>query len=175
MKKTEKADVVAEIKELLQTSAAVFLVDYHGINVEDINKIRGEFINDKVKYKVYKNTLFTKAIEEIGGYDELVENNLLTGMTGFAFAGDNFVAPAKIIKKYSKEKGKFNLKGCYIDSTFYGGDQIDALAAMPTKEEIMAGIVGSIAAPASGIVGAINAVMRDLVSVVDQISKKDAA
>lgn len=178
MKKTEKADVIAEIKDMLQSSTAVFLVDYHGINVEAINSLRGEFIKEDVKYKVYKNTLFTKAVEELGGYNELIENNLLTGMTGFAFAGDNFVAPAKIIRKFwkdSKDKNLFSLKGCYIDSTFYGGDQIEALASMPTKEEIMAGIVGSIAAPASGIVGAINAVMRDLVSVVDQISKKDAA
>lgn len=175
MKKTEKAEIIAEIKQMLQDSTAVFLVDYHGINVEDINQLRSDFRKDGVSYKVYKNTLFTKAIEEVGGYEELVEKNLLTGMTGFAFAGDNFVAPAKIIKKYSKDKKKFELKGCYIETTFYGGDQLDALASMPTKEEIMAGIVGSIAAPASGIVGVINAVMRDLVSVVDQISKKDAA
>ena len=73
---------------------------------------------------------------------------------------ENYVAPAKIIKKYFKDKNKFSFKGSYIESQFYGAEQLDVLASMPTKEEVMASIIGSIAAPASGIVGAINAVMQ---------------
>ena len=84
-------------------------------------------------------------------------------------------APAKIIKEYFKYNKKFVFKGCYIESEFYDEDKLDILASMPTKEEVMAGIVGSIAAPASGIVGSINAVLRDLVGLVDEISKTKAA
>ncbi len=173
MNRTEKAEQIAEIKELFENSQAVYLVDYHGIDVADISELRREFRKEEVTYKVFKNTLAKKAIEEIGGYDEF--NDILVGMTGFAFTGENFVAPAKIIKKYFDEKKTFALKGAFIDSTFYSSDKLDVLASMPTKDEIMASIVGSIAQPATGIVGAINAVMRDLVSVVDQISKKEAA
>ena len=96
-------------------------------------------------------------------------------MIGVAFAGDNFVAPAKIIKKYFDEKQKFVFQGCYLETNFYGADQLNTIASMPTKEEIISSIIGSIAAPASGIVGAINAVMRDLVSVIDEVGKKKAA
>jgi large subunit ribosomal protein L10 len=96
-------------------------------------------------------------------------------MIGVAFTGDNFVSAAKVIKKYFDEKQKLSFKGCYIDSTYYGADQLNVIASMPTKDEIMAGIVGSIAAPASGIVGAINAVIRELVSVIDEVAKKKAA
>jgi len=173
MKKEEKAEVVEQIKELVNNSSAMFLVDYRGVNVADINKLRSNFRKDGINYKVLKNTLFKKALEQVGGFDKF--NSQLVGMTGVAFAKENFVAPAKIIKKYSDESKKFTFKGCYIDSTFYGEDQLDTIASMPTKEEIMASIVGSIAAPASGIVGSINAVIRDLVSVIDEVGKKKAA
>jgi len=173
MKKAKKVEVLQQIKELVKDSSAMFLVDYKGVNVADINKLRANFKKEGVTYKVFKNTLLRKALEEIGGYDKFYDH--LTGMTGVAFAKDNFVAPAKIIKKYFDDTGKFAFKGCYLESTFYGSDQLDAIALMPTKEEIIAGIIGSIASPSSGIVGAINAVMRDLVSVINEISKKKAA
>ncbi|MBI9070614.1 MAG: 50S ribosomal protein L10 [Melioribacteraceae bacterium] len=173
MDKSVKVEVVSKIKELLDGSTSVYLVDYSGVSVEQISEIRRAFLKEGVTYKVFKNTLFQKAIEEVGGYDEL--NNLMVGMTGFAFAGENFVAPAKIIQKYNKEFKKFSLKGCYIESDFYGADKLDVLASMPTKDEVMSSIVGSIANPATGIVGAINAIARDLVSVIDEVSKTKAA
>lgn len=173
MKKSEKIAAVSQIKELLENSSSVYLVDYSGVSVEQIDQIRNEFRKEGVTYKVFKNTLFKIAAEEVGGYDKF--NDLLVGMTGFAFVDENFVAPAKIIKKANTDFKKFNFKGCYVDSEFFGGDQLEALATMPTKDEIMAGIVRGVAAPAQGIVGAINAVMRDLVSVIDQISQKEAA
>ena len=173
MDKNQKVESVAQIKAFIEKSAGVYLVDYAGVNVEDISQLRRGFLNEDVTYKVFKNSLLKRAFNEIGGFVNF--EPLLVGMTGVAFSGDNFVAPAKIIKNYSKDKNKFTFKGSYIESQFYGPEQLDALASMPTKEEIMASIVGSIAAPASGIVGAINAVMRDLVGVVDAISKKEAA
>ena len=173
MKKEEKGEIIEQIKTLVQNSSAMFLVNYSGVNVADINKIRSDFRKDGVTYKVFKNTLFKKALEQVGGYEKL--NEQLIGMIGIAFSGENFVAPAKIIKKYFDDKQKLSFKGCYIESAFYGADQLNTIASMPTKEEIMSGIVGSISAPASGIVGVINAVIRDLVSVIDEVGKKKAA
>ena len=173
MKREEKAEKIEQIKELVKNSSSIFLVDYRGVNVADINKLRSNFRKDGINYKVLKNTLFKKALEQVGGNEKIISQ--LVGMIGVAFADENFVASAKIIKKYSDESKKFTFKGCYIDSTFYSADQLDTIASMPTKEEIMAGIVGSIAAPASGIVGSINAVIRDLVSVIDEVGKKKAA
>ncbi|WKZ68530.1 MAG: 50S ribosomal protein L10 [Melioribacteraceae bacterium] len=173
MNKQEKAESVAEIKDLVSNSTALFLVDYHGINVANVSQLRRDFQKEGTTYKVFKNTLLKRALQDAGGYDEFLGQ--LTGMTGIAFAGENFVAPAKIIKKYFDDKKNLKFKGCYIDSTYYGEDQLEILASMPTKDEIMASIIGSIANPATGIVGAINAVMRDVVSCIDQISKKEAA
>lgn len=173
MNRSEKEEIIGQVKELISEASAIFLVDYAKVNVEDINKLRAAFRKEGVKYKVVKNTLVKKALASLGKYEKLNDN--LVGMIGIAFAGENFIAPAKIIKKYYDEKQKFVFRGCYIDNEYYDASKLNAIATMPTKEEIIAGIIGSIAAPASGIVGSINAVMRDLVSVVDQISKKDAA
>ena len=173
MDKNQKVESVAEIKSLIEKSSSIYLVDYSGVDVADINQLRRGFLNEGVTYKVFKNTLLKRAFADIGGFEEF--DSLLVGMTGVAFSGENFTAPAKIIKKYSKEKEKFTFKGSYIESQFYGAEQLDVLASMPTKEEVMASIVGSIASPASGIVGAINAVIRDVVGVIDAVSKREAA
>lgn len=173
MNKNEKAEIIAEIREVIDSSSAVFLTDYSGINVADISDIRNQFRKEGVKYKVYKNTLFKRALQESGKFEKLADH--LEGMTGFAFATENPVAPAKIIKKYFDTSKKLALKACYIETDYYDGTKLDQLATLPTKTDLIAGIMGSLNSPASGIVGAINAVVRDLVSVVDQISKREAA
>jgi len=173
MNKTEKTEIISSVKEMIENSSAVYLTDYSGINVEDISRLRGEFRKEKVKYKVIKNTLFKRALEELGKYDKLADH--LVGMTGYVFATDNPVAPAKIIKKYFDEKQKLSLKACYIDEQFYEGNKLNMLAALPSKNDLIAGILGSLKSPVSGIVGALNAVARDLANVVDQISKQKAA
>lgn len=173
MNKNEKEDIISQVKEMINNSSAVYLTDYSGITVGDISNIRNEFRKEGVKYRVIKNTLFKRAIDETGKYDKLT--NHLVGMTGYAFASQNPVAPAKIIKKYFDSTQKLSLKACYIEDQYYEGKRLNELATLPSKGEIIAGILGSIQAPASGIVGAINAVFRDLVSVVDEISKRQAA
>jgi large subunit ribosomal protein L10 len=173
MNKNEKKEIISVVKEMIENSSAVYLTDYTGIKVSDISYIRNDFRKEGVNYKVIKNTLFKRAIDETGKYGKLVD--YLTGMTGYVFASNNPVAPAKIIKKYFDEKQKLALKACYIEDQFYSGDRLNVLASLPSKKEIVAGILGSLNASISGVAGAINAVMRDIVSVVDQISKKQAA
>jgi large subunit ribosomal protein L10 len=174
MKKDEKVDIVAEVKDLIDNSNAVYLTDYSGVTVSEINDIRNEFRKEGIKYKVFKNTLFKRALTNSGKYSKLSDH--LIGMTGYAFAtAENPVAPAKVIKKYFDSIKKLSLKACYIDDQYYDGSSLNELASLPSKKEIVAGIIGSVNAPASGIVGAINAVMRDLVSVIDEISRREAA
>lgn len=173
MNKNEKAEIIAEAKELIENSSAVYLTDYSKINVADISDIRNQFRKEGVSYKVFKNTLFKRALVESGKFEKLADH--LEGMTGFAFASTNPVAPAKIIKKYNDASQKLNLKACYIETEFYDGSQLAVLAALPSKQELIAGILGSLDSPASGIVGSISAVIRELVSVIDEVSKKKAA
>jgi large subunit ribosomal protein L10 len=173
MNRNEKSEIISEIKELLESSTAIYLTDYRGINVEDVSELRNQFRNEGVRYKVFKNTLVKRALDEAGKYEKIADH--LTGMTGFAFASTNPLAPAKIINKYFSDKEKFSLKACYVEGEYFDGTQLKTLATLPSKNELIAGILGSINSPISGIAGAINAVFRDLVSVVDQISQRQAA
>lgn len=174
MNKVEKTDVISEVKEILEKSSAVYLTDYSGITVSEIDEIRNQFRKEGVKYKVFKNTLFERALKESGKYEKLADH--LVGMTGYAFTNaDNPVIPAKIIKKYFTQTQKLQLKACYIEDQYFDGSRLNELASLPSKKEIIGGIVSSINAPASGIVGAINAVVRDLVNVIDQIAQKKEA
>jgi len=173
MNKNEKSEIISEIRKLIDNASAVYLTNYSGIPVSEITTLRNELRKEGVTYKVIKNTLFERALKESGKYEKL--GNYLTGMTGFAFASSKPVAPAKVIKKYFDTSKKFELKACYIESQFFDGSKLPELATLPSKEEIIVGILRGINSPAQGIVGAINAVVRDLVNVVDQISKREAA
>ncbi|MBK7632666.1 MAG: 50S ribosomal protein L10 [Ignavibacteriales bacterium] len=173
MNKNEKVESIAEARELIENATAVYLTDYSKINVEDISGIRNQFRKEGVTYRVFKNTLFKRALVDSGKFEKLADH--LEGMTGFAFASTNPVAPAKIIKKYNDASQKLSLKACYIETQYFDGSNLAALAELPTKEELIAGIMGSINSPASGIVGSIAAVIRNLVSVIDEVSKTKAA
>jgi large subunit ribosomal protein L10 len=172
MNKDEKSEIISEVKEMIENSSAIYLTDYSGITVADISGIRNEFRKEGVRYKVIKNTLFKRALDEAGKYDKLADH--LEGMTGYAFASVNPVAPAKIIKKYNDASQKLTLKACYIENEYYDGKRLNEIASLPSKNDIIAAIMGSLSSPASGIVGTINAVISNLVSVIDQISKKAA-
>ena len=102
-------------------------------------------------------------------YDKLV------GPTGIAFSYDDAVAPARIIKKFKEKSGKLALKAAVLEKQVFDGSQLDQLSKLPTRKDLMAGVVGSLQAPIAGIVGAIAAVMRDLVYVIDAIEKKKQA
>jgi len=173
MNKNEKLESIAEAKELIQNATAIYLTDYSKINVADISGLRNQFRKDGVTYRVFKNTLFKRALVESGKFEKLADH--LEGMTGFAFASTNPVAPAKIIKKYNDTSQKFPLKACYIETQYFDGSKLAQLAELPTKDELIAGIMGSLNSPAAGIVGSISAVIRNLVSVIDEVSKKKAA
>jgi large subunit ribosomal protein L10 len=92
-----------------------------------------------------------------------------------AFAFDDPVAPAKIIQKFAEKHKKLSLKVCVVEHQVYEGSRLEELARMPTRKEIMASVLGSIQAPLAGVPNVILAVVRDLVSVIDEVGKKKAA
>jgi large subunit ribosomal protein L10 len=173
MKKSEKEEIVAEVREKISRAKGMFFTDFSGITVEQATELRSEFRKLGVDYKVVKNTLARKALESVTGFDAVYKS--LAGPTGIAFSYNDPVTPAKIIKKFYDKNAKLSCKACVIDKQVFDGSKLDELSKLPSRNEIIASIIGSIQAPASGIVGAINAVMRDLVGVIDAIEKKKAA
>lgn len=173
MKRSEKEAIVAKVAERAARAQAMYFADFTGLTVAEEAELRREFRKSGVEYTVAKNTLVRKALEQVTGYDRVFDK--LAGPTGIAFSYDDVVAPAKVIKKFNEKTGKLNLKVAVLDKQVFDGSQLDQLAKLPGRLEIMAGIVGSLQSPISGIVGALNAVMRDLVNVIDAIEKKKAA
>jgi large subunit ribosomal protein L10 len=173
MKRSEKEVIVAEVTEVAQRASGMFFTDFTGLTVEQITELRREFRKSGVQYRVAKNTLIRKALQSMGGYDTVYDR--LVGPTGVAFAFDDPVAPAKIIQRFREKYDKLSLKVCVIERQVYGGEKLAEIAKMPTRKDLMASIAGSIQAPLAGVPTVIQAVMRDLVSVIGEIEKKKAA
>lgn len=173
MKRSEKEQIIAEVKEKIERAKGMYFADFTGITVEQVTELRREFRKVNVDYRVVKNTLARKALESITGYDKVIDK--LFGHTAIAFGYDDPVAPAKIIKKFHDKHKKLKLKVCVLEKQVFDGSHLDQIAKLPSRKELIAGILGSIQAPIYGIVGAIGAVTRDLVNIIDAIEKKKAA
>lgn len=173
MKRSEKEQVVAEVAEVVGRSHGMFFTDFSGLTVEQATELRREFRKSGIEYKVVKNTLIQKALESVTGYDKVYDR--LVGPTGVAFAFDDPVAPAKIIQKFIEKHNKLSLKACVLEKQVYDGSKLNELAKLPSRKDMMAGIVGSIQAPLAGVPQVVYAVLRDLVSVIGEIEKKKAA
>ncbi len=176
MTKQDKEQSVLEIKEKLDRASSIYLTDFSGLTVAESNSLRDELFEAKVEFKVLKNTLVKKALEQSDGkFSSQSEklNEHLKGPTGIIFAFDDPVSPAKIIKKFYDKGEKPKLKLALVENIAYESKQLNQLASLPSKPEIISSIIGSLQAPISGIVGSINAVIRDLASVVEEVAKKN--
>lgn len=178
MNKQDKEQSVLEIKEKLDRASSIYLTDFSGLTVAETNNLRDELFNANVEYKVLKNTLVKKALEQsenrFNAQSEKI-GEFLKGPTGIIFAFEDPVSPAKIIKKFFDKGEKPKLKLALVEDIAYEGKQLNQLASLQSKPELIASIVGSLQAPISGIVGSINAVIRDLASIVEEVAKKQQA
>ncbi|WP_301860499.1 50S ribosomal protein L10 [uncultured Megasphaera sp.] len=168
-----KAAVVAEMKEKLQSAQGAVLVGFTGLTVADVTKLRRKFREGNVEYKVIKNTLTRIAIDELG-YNALDEH--LEGPTAIAYSTEDAVAPAKILKEFIKETKTeaLTIKGGIADGQVIDAAAVDALASLPSREELIAKIVGSMQAPISGLVNVLQGNIRNVVYVLDAVRAKKA-
>lgn len=166
--KEEKVKKVEEIKDRFSNSVAAILTDYRGLNVTDITELRRKLQEEDVEYKVVKNTLTRIALEDTD-YDL---DEYLKGPTAIAFSDEDPVAPAKIISDFAKTHKELEIKGGIVEGKVVSQEVIDKLAKLPTREELLAKVVGSVQAPLQKIVGVLNAPMRDFVGVLHAIREQ---
>ncbi len=138
-----KKQKVAEITDMIKNSASGVLVNYSGITVEDDTKLRKELREAGVKYAVEKNTLLRFAMQN-AGLDGLTE--VLSGATAIALSSDE-TAAARILGKYAEDHPNFVLKAGFIGTELYDADGVMALSKIPSKETLLAQLVGSLQGP----------------------------
>lgn len=154
-----KSQVVAEITDKLNRAASVVVVDYKGLTVAEVTELRKQMREAGVDYKVYKNTLVRRAAKEVG--IEQFNDTDLVGTNAMAFGYDDPVEPAKIIKNFMEKAPNLELKMGVVEGEFYDKDKMLEIASIPSREELIAKLLGSLKAPIS-----------DFVYLVDAIAKK---
>ncbi|MGI6697868.1 MAG: 50S ribosomal protein L10 [Clostridiales bacterium] len=171
-KRIAKEQVVNEIKEKFQRAEAVVLVDYRGLNVAEVTELRKRFREAGADYKVYKNTLMTRALTELG-----IEglNPYLTGPNAIALGYDDPVVPAKIISEFAKDHDKLEIKAGMISGKVIGAEGIKSLASLPSKEVLVAQVLGGLNAPITGLVNVLQGNIRNLVYALNAIAEKKTA
>lgn len=168
----KKAQIVAEIKKKLAESSSAILVDYRGLTVEEVTELRREFRNNGVDYKVYKNTLTELAAKDLG-LDELIP--YLKGPTAIAFGIKDPVAPAKILTEHMKKLKKMEFKVGVVDGKVIDVDGVKALADLPSREELIAKMLGSMNAPISGLVHVLGGTIRSLLYALNAVKETKEA
>ncbi len=149
MDRGTKEATVEELKGKLAKSTSLVVADYKGLTVPAVTSLRDEFRKAQCEYKVYKNTLFKRAI---AGTPMEPLSNLFEGTTAVIFSWESPSAPAKVATKYAREQAKFKLKGAYYEGTVFDEKGVESLAAMPGKDELRAKLLATLQAPAAGLV-----------------------
>jgi len=152
----KKAKVVA-MTEQLKNAVSFVLVDYKGISVEDDTKLRKELREANVKYVVEKNSILRFAFKDMGieGFDDV-----LHGTTAIAMSAEDQTAPARILGKFAESnKEFFNLKAGYVEGTAYDTTGVVALSKIPSKDVLLAQLVGSLQGPIQKLAATLQAVV----------------
>ncbi|MBT3848847.1 MAG: 50S ribosomal protein L10 [Candidatus Marinimicrobia bacterium] len=171
MPNNKNIEQVKELKETFSKAKAIYFTEYHGLNVGDITKLRSEFFKADVEYKVAKNTLIKLAAEQnkISGLDEV-----LIGSTAIAIAYTEPVAPAKVIKEFTKDNDLPTVKGILFDGEFLPGEEFKKLADMPSKEESLSQLVAMLNSPLQKLVSTLIAPIQNAVGVLNNLKEKNS-
>ena len=154
-----KQPIIDEIKALLDGAVAATVVDYRGLTVAQDTELRKALREAGVQYKVFKNTLIKRAAE---GTDFAQLDVVLDGPTALAVSKDDATAAARIFAKFAKTAPKLEFKGAVVEGKFYDAKAVQALAEIPSREELLGRLLGSIQSP-----------VTNFARVLKQIAQKD--
>lgn len=175
MTREEKAQVIAGLTEKFQQTDHFYITDTSGLTVAQINKFREMCYKKDVEYKVVKNTLIRKALENLDvDYSEM--NSILKGFSGIMFINENANVPARVIKDFKKEdknqRPKF--KAASIDSDiFIGEDQLDVLSNLKSKQELIGEVITLLQSPAKNVISALQSGEQKLAGIVKTLSERE--
>jgi len=156
-----KQPIVEEISEAVKDAASVVLVDYRGLTVEQDTALRKSLREAGVTYKVYKNTMMVRAFE---GTDFAQLGEYLEGPSAIAISKTDATAPAREIAKFAKTAPKLEIKGGVVEGTAYDAKGINAIASIPSRDELLSKLLGSLQSP-----------ITNFARVIKQVAEKQEA
>ncbi len=170
MNRDSKQKIVAEVHDKLESAKAVFLADFRGMDVEKANALRSELRKVTVEYRVIKNTLLELASKDT---DKAALSSHYKGPTAIAFSYDDPVSAAKVLSRFAKDnQNVFKLKAGILSGKSISVSDIQALADLPSREVLIAKMLGAMNAPVANFVGTLAAVPGSLVRVLDAVKAK---
>ena len=172
MARPEKVAQVQAVTELFEDSRSVVLNDFTGLDVEKISKLRRVCRENDVEYRVVKNTLAKLGIK---GTDAESLSAHFEGPTAIAVSRDAENTPAKVLAEFAKEHEGPKFKAGYVDGNVIDATAVLALSKLPSKEEMVARILGGIQSPATGLLACLQGPLRNLMNVLKQIKEQEEA
>ena len=151
----QKEESVKELAEKLKEAKLILLTDYRGITVSDVTKLRSELRNVNGEYKVIKNNIIKRALNENG---ENGLDNLLEGPTALIIGNEDYLEPSKLIYNYSKNHEFYKIKGGIIDGKVMTAEEIITLAKLPSRQELLAKLAGALLGNITKLAVALNQV-----------------
>ncbi len=167
-----KTQKVEELRDLLQDAKCIILNDFTGLNVADISDLRRLCRENGVIYRVIKNTLAKRSFRALG-LEEI--EPLLEGPIAIAVSMDDEITPAQILKKFADDYELPQFKGGYVAGRVYSAEEVTRLASLPSRDILLAQVVGTFQGPMRGLVTCLGASLRNLVYVLKAISEKKGA
>ena len=168
MARPEKEAAIEELKSNIENSSVAIMSKYQGITVAEVTELRAKLRAENVTFKVYKNNLAKRALDEL----ELSEaSECMSGPTVWAFCEDP-VPPARILKQFSQHVGVVQMHGGILDGKPVDAAMLNSLADLPSHDHLLAQVVGTIAMPLRNLVSVLSALPRNMVNVVDAIRRK---
>lgn len=165
----QKIDLVNEIKEKIENSQSIVFVDNKGMTVEQVTELRKQLRENGVDYKVYKNTMLKRAFDALG-YEDVKEH--LVGPSAVAFGLEDAVQPAKILVDFAKDNDRIEIKAGFLDGKAVDVAAVEALAKLPSREVLIAQLLGGLNAPIQGLATVLSANIKGLAVALDQIREK---
>ena len=169
LSRVSKDLIIAEIEKELKASPIFFITKHGTVSATALDKLRAKLRQGNSRYLAVKNSLGRKALDN-ASKKELTEN--FTGACGFTFSAGDPVLPSKVLMDFAKENEGFKVESAFVNGQILGADQIKVLASLPSREVLLARVVGGIQAPISRLVGVLAGTVRQLVTVLDAVAKK---
>lgn len=172
MPNAKNLETFDEIKREVAEAGAIWVVDYRGLSVKEVQELRRSIREAGSHLIVYKNKLMRIALAEM---DQPAMDEILAGPSAFVFCGEDVAAAAKALKEYAKGNKKLVIKGGLMEGQVLDASQVEAIASLPSREQLLAQIAGAISGVARGLAVTVNGVPSGLARVLQAVAEQKPA